>query len=52
MNIPSYFSRTGILAALLWAGALPRLEAGTLTGSFTSIAGGSNLNLTVLGKLD
>lgn len=29
-----------------------RLEAGTLTGIFTPIASGSNVNLTVLGKLD
>jgi hypothetical protein len=52
MNIPSFFSRTGMLAALLLAGALLQLEAGTLTGSFSPIANGSNVNLTTLGKLD
>jgi hypothetical protein len=41
-----------MLATLLLAGSLLRLEAGTLTGNFTPVASGSNLNLTVLGKLD
>lgn len=52
MSFPSYFSRTGILATLLLAGGWTRLEAGTLTGNFTPVASGSNINLTSLGKLD
>jgi len=52
MSIPSFVSRAGILTALLLASALTRLEAGTLIGSFSPIASGSNVNLTALGKLD
>jgi hypothetical protein len=47
-----FFTRTGMLAVAMLAGALTRLEAGTLTGNFTPVAKGSNINLTVLGKLD
>ena len=41
-----------MLAALLVACALMQVRAGTLTGSFSPITSGSNVNLTALGKLD
>jgi hypothetical protein len=52
MSSRCFFNRTGMLATLVLAGVLAQLEAGTLTGSFSSIASGSNVNLTALGKLD
>lgn len=42
----------GISAAIAATCLLSRMEAATLTGNFTPVAGGSNINLTALGKLD
>jgi hypothetical protein len=49
---PNRFRKTASGLALLAAALTTQLEAGTLTGSFTSVAAGTEINLTTLGKLD
>lgn len=47
-----FSTRTGNVLSLLLCFLLVRIEASTLTGSFSPVVSGSNLNLTVLGPLD
>jgi hypothetical protein len=44
--------REWLMVGVLVGSTLNQVSAGTLTGSFTAIAAGSNVNLTVGGKLD
>jgi len=52
MRRRGFITRATIIVALLIASPLTRMAAGTLTGSFSPIANGSNVNLTALGNLD